>query len=132
MKPAARFRWWALLLAVVAGIVGWGMYDQPELYDAPVYESLLDMLPLHWWKALWWSVALLLIAAVVLRRTMMYVVGSVMAAGLAAMWVVGLSWAHWVDHAPLSPAGWALWAYLAATQLMVVSAPNKYERKAPT
>ena len=129
-----RFRAWALLLAFVSAVFGWGTRTQPELFDSPLYEPMLDMLPLAVWWLLWCTVSVLMLAAVITRWAKVWLAGSVLAIALASMWLVGISWAHWALGARVSPLGWALWVYLVATQIFVVSAPafTKYEGRVAT
>ena len=80
-----RVRLWCGLVALFSLIVGWGMATQPELFVAPVFHLLLNMMPLVAWQWLWWTVAALMVAAIATRR--------------AVVWRCGCS-SHWRKASP--------------------------------
>ena len=112
--------------AVFAGCVGWSLWSQPKLFEIPVYDALLKLAPLRFWSALWATIAVVSVVAVLTRSVKVWVAGAVGSTAIAACWLAGLSWAHFVDDARLSLTGWSLWAYYAWSQWWLVLSADKF------
>ena len=115
------------MVAAFASLVAYGLATHPDKFAIATYATLLSVAPTSTWAWAWAIVAVLLAAAAISGRVRLWLLGSTAAVGVAVCWMIGLSWAHFIEGADLSAAGFALWSYFVLSQVFVLSAPRKFE-----
>ena len=115
-------------LAVFASALVYGFVATPKVYSAKPFTTLIAVMPVEAWAAVWGTVAVTMVLAGLLRSGLLWLVGVVTSILLASCWVVGLAYQWVVNRTPLSPSGVALWCWLIFTLLMFVRSPRQFEQ----
>lgn len=125
-------RWmrpWTFGIGMFAFISAFGIHTRPIAYSTPVFASVRSIMPLEAWALLWTAVGILNFAAAITRRVLPWRIGGPAAIGAALVWLGGVSWAHWVDGAPLSLTGWGLWAWFVYANVLGLLSNRQFERR---
>jgi hypothetical protein len=113
---------------VFAGALVYGFVATPKVYTAAPFTTLIAVMPVEAWAAVWATVAATMVLAGLLRSGLLWLVGVITSILLAVCWVVGLAYQWVVNRTPLSPSGVALWCWLIFTLLMFVRSPRQFEQ----
>jgi len=129
LRLTAVTRGRAMALCAVSAVISWGLWTQPQAYAAKPFQVLLDVMPLGAWATAWAFVAVMLLVAVARSSPLAWILGAGFSAGVAACWLMGLSFAHWGPlQAALSPSGFALWSWLIASLVIGMRSPAQFTK----
>lgn len=96
-------------------------------YAAPIFATVRAIAPWEAWAVAWCAVATLAALTVATRQAWAWRWAIVGCIAIGGTWVVGVSWEHWIDGAPVSPTGLALWCWFLITNLIAATSRHQFE-----
>lgn len=127
LRLAPRFRLWAVMMASFAAVSFYGITWQQYAYQGPIFHRVRQIAPWPAWGGWWLAVCLLAFVAALTASPVTWRVASLMAVAAGVAWLVGISWASWIDGARLSWTGWALWSWFVGSNMLAVTARSQFE-----
>ena len=127
MKVTERLRWWAggiLGFALTAAI---GPLVNVGPYRTPIFRTVRAIAPWDLWAAWWLTVAVFAAVTVATRRAWAWRAATVGCIAVGGTWLFAICWEHWVNGAPITPTGLALWSWFLASNLLVTTSSRQFE-----
>lgn len=121
------WRWWSAAIATFSLGTGLGPLWDEGPYEAPIFDIVRDIAGWTTWAAAWLVVACLAAVSAITRRAWAWRTATLGAVAIAATWVVGISYSHWVEGNPISPTGLALWGFFLTANLIAVLNPDQFD-----
>lgn len=128
MMLSRRMVPWAIGLAAFASLSSYGIAHDPDAYGTPIFETVRLLAPLWVWALVWGAIAVMSAVAAVTRRVVAWRIATIAAIHAALIWLLGITWEHFVDGERLSLTGWGLWLWFAFTNFRVAVSRHQFER----